>query len=276
MSKKIKNCNDPNLARALETNWYGVVAQWALRPPGEVYKNRSFKRVFTEYPSTNFNRVFLAHLTPENMEEKIKENIDYFKSRKTPFSWWVGPTTKPADLGLHLEAHGLSHESKDHKDRPCMAVELDSLDCNIPKPIGLEIELVENTSTLYKWVKALIYGFGGGGIDKRIAHWFEAELRVGFDSDLRRFRYLGYLEGKPVSTSLMYLGEGVAGIYCVATLPEARRRGIGTEMTLHLLKTARDMGYMVGILGSTDAGYGVYRRIGFEEYWKIGVYEWNE
>ena len=276
MSKRIEKCNDQNLARALEDNWYGVVAQWAQRPAGEVYENRSFKRVFTEYPSTTFNRVFLAHLTSENMEEKIKENIDYFKSRKTPFSWWVGPTTKPEDLGLHLEAQGLSHECKDHKDRPCMAVELDSLNCNIPKPIGLEIELVENISTLNKWVKALIYGFGGGGIDERITYWFKAESRIGFDTDFRRFRYLGYLGGKPVSTSLMYLGAGVAGIYCVATLPEERRRGIGTEMTLHLLKTACDMGYKVGVLGSTDAGYGVYRRIGFEDYWKMSVYEWNE
>ena len=62
MSKIIENCHDINLARALEENWYGVVAQWAFKPPGEVYEDRYLKRVFTGYPSTVYNRIFLAQL----------------------------------------------------------------------------------------------------------------------------------------------------------------------------------------------------------------------
>ena len=273
MSKIIVGCFDTNLARALEENWYGVVAQWAFKPPRMVYEDRFLKRVFTGYPSTVYNRIFLAQLTPENMEKKINENIEYFKSRKTPFSWWVGPTSKPTDLGLHLEVQGLSHESKEHKDRTCMTVELDSLNKALPKPVGLEIEFVEDRPALNKWVSTLVHGFGGEDINNRIKLWKDAESSLGFDPGLQRFRYLGYLDGKPVSTSLMYLGAGVAGIYCVATLPEARRKGIGTEMTLHPLKMAYDMGYKVGVLGTSDIGYGVYNRIGFKEYWKMSVYE---
>jgi ribosomal protein S18 acetylase RimI-like enzyme len=275
MSEMIMDCQNPNLARAFEVNWYGVVAQWA-KSPGEVYEDQYLKRVFTGYPSTTWNRVFLTQLTPENVEEKIKDTKEYFRLRKTPFSWWVGPTCKPADLGLHLEAQGLTHESKDHKDRPCMVVKLDSLKEDLRKPKGLEIELVEDIGTLNKWVLALVYGFGGKGINERISYWFEAESKIGFDPDPQRLRFLGYLDGKPVSTSLMYLGAGVAGIYCVATLLEARRKGIGTEMTLQPLLKAREMGLKIGVLGSTDIGYGVYRRIGFEERWTMGVYEWNK
>jgi len=154
-----------------------------------------------------------------------------------------------------------------------MAVELDSLNETLPKPTGLDIEFVEDTPALNKWVSTLVYGFGGEDIAKRIKLWFDAESNIGFEPELNRFRYLGYLHGEPVSSSLMYLGAGVAGIYCVATLPEARRKGIGTEMTLHPLKMAYDMGYKVGVLGTSDIGYGVYNRIGFKEYWKMSVYE---
>jgi predicted acetyltransferase len=77
-----------------------------------------------------------------------------------------------------------------------------------------------------------------------------------------------------VSTSLLFLAEGVAGIYFVATIPEARRRGIGFAITIKALKEAREMGYWVSILQASKMGEPVYRKIGFQEYCKISSYIW--
>jgi hypothetical protein len=38
---------------------------------------------------------------------------------------------------------------------------------------------------------------------------------------------------------------------------------------------ARDLGYGVGVLGSSEMGYGVYHRLGFRENCRIGLYEWR-
>ena len=87
--------------------------------------------------------------------------------------------------------------------------------------------------------------------------------------------YLGWLDGEAVASSLLVPGAGVAGIYCVATLPAARRRGIGSALALRALLEGRARGYRAGVLAAEEAGVGLYRRLGLQEYCKIGCYLWE-
>jgi GNAT superfamily N-acetyltransferase len=152
-----------------------------------------------------------------------------------------------------------------------MAVELESMNEDLPESSGFTIEPVKEVDTLKDWVHA---GTGGFGLKQSTSKLlFDIESELGFGEHLPRRSYVGYLNGRPVSCSLLLLTSGVAGLFCVATLPEARRKGIGALISLAPLKEARERGYKLGVVHSSRMGYGVYSRLGFEDYCKIGMYQ---
>ena len=72
-------------------------------------------------------------------------------------------------------------------------------------------------------------------------------------------------DGRAVATTLLYLADGLAGIYCVATLPDERAKGLAAHLTAEALRRAQRLGYRVGVLQSSPAGHSVYLRLGFED-----------
>jgi GNAT superfamily N-acetyltransferase len=84
--------------------------------------------------------------------------------------------------------------------------------------------------------------------------------------------YVALLDGKPVATSMLFLGGGSAGLYHLGTIAAARGRGVGAAITLAPLRDARARGYRVATLQATPMGYNLYRRVGFVEYCRLGMY----
>ena len=75
--------------------------------------------------------------------------------------------------------------------------------------------------------------------------------------------------GRMVATSLVYLHDGLAGIYGVATLPEHRGKGLAAHLTAEPLRAAWDLGYTAGLLQASEMGAPVYERIGFRTHGHI-------
>ena len=72
-------------------------------------------------------------------------------------------------------------------------------------------------------------------------------------------------------SSLVMAGD-LAGIYAVATLPDARGRGIGTAMTLHAMAEGKRRGAEAAVLQATDMGKPVYEKIGFSTAYDYELY----
>lgn len=266
MNEIMQDLSPSALIRAIEDNLFAIVPAFSRWPQAEVYDSAEIKWSITRIPFPLFNSVFRAQLAPHQVDSVIQSVIARARARQVPILWWTGPQTQPADLAKHLEANGFTHT--DHE--PGMAADLMKLNEDWPVPPGLSIQRVSNAETLKEWCQACANGFG---MPSFVADAFFDFLNC-VDLSLS-LPYIGWLNSQPVAVSLVSLAAGVAGIYNVTTIPEARRKGIGALMTLMPLRDARAMGYRVGILQASEMGASVYRRLGFQEYCQIGHYTWS-
>ena len=84
--------------------------------------------------------------------------------------------------------------------------------------------------------------------------------------DRRTIRtFLAKRDGAPLASSVLMSAGGVAGLYNVGTLPDARRTGLGRLVSIAAMAAGRDAGYRAGVLQASDLGRPVYEAMGFKE-----------
>ena len=195
--------------------------------------------------------IFRANFENLDVEKQIIEVKKLIQEGKAPNGWTVGPLTKPKNLGIFLEKCGFSNVYQ----QVGMAVELKEVADNKTNNIDLIVEKVENEVSLSQWSDVVSKVFN---------------LRV--DYDLLKFLYLqedfhfylGNFKGNYVSTLMLYLSSGVAGLHAVSTLPEYRSKGFGLSISRTALIDAFQMGYYIGVLQASALGETVYRKLGFK------------
>jgi GNAT superfamily N-acetyltransferase len=255
--------------RPIEENGAEFLMALGRAAGAEVRDDGRVRWVIGNSPIDYHNCVVHADLTEEEADREIEASLERMRARRVPGSWHVGPSMRPPDLDTRLLAHGFEYGGDDIG----MAMDLSALPERVPVPTNLVIERVRDEAGLAAWVETLGSGFGEGPVE---AEWVgEMYRRLGLDDEGPWRHYLGLWAGEPVATATSFLGAGIVGIYFVFTVESARRRGIGAGITLAALQEARDLGYKLSVLGSSEMGYPVYHGLGFEEYCRIGLYEWR-
>jgi ribosomal protein S18 acetylase RimI-like enzyme len=256
----------PDLVAAINANLVEQFRYLASSPRGELHDSPHLRWWLTGLPHPWLNGVQSAQLPPDSALEIVQKAVAHFRSRAvTGISWWSEPGAETGELGKHLLPHGFTF----YEGPPGMAADLWALNADLRAPPDLRIEPVQDVDTLKQWVHTFIAGFG---FLPRSSADTLLDLYIGLGFDLPMRSYLGLLKGKPVATSQLFLLAGVAGINGVATLPEARRQGIGTALTLAALRDAQSMGYRIGSLQAAPMGLGIYRRLGFQECCRMNHY----
>ena len=167
----------------------------------------------------------------------------------------------PADVGAYLVDRGFAP----HGELPAMAVDIASMrDTRLPA--GFELVRV-GAADGEEWARQFAVGYE---LPLGVAQCFapsgsaEEELPVQFFA-IRK-------NGRIVGTSVCCLEDGVAGIYCVSTITSERGKGLGGHATAEPLRMAARLGYGVGVLQSSEAGYPVYKQLGFRDFGGVPIY----
>jgi len=80
----------------------------------------------------------------------------------------------------------------------------------------------------------------------------------------RMHMWQAWRDGQPIAKAGMYLGSSAAGIYAVATKPEARKLGLVRALTLAALGYARTRDYNLAVLHSSPMAVSLYSAMGFD------------
>lgn len=127
---------------------------------------------------------------------------------------------------------------------------------------GMELDLIEPEMSEAARVNDVAYGFPG-----------DFERAFSKLPPEPAWLYLARVDGVPACTVLTYEEDGECGVYLVATLPDARGRGVATALMNHALAEAKRRGCATTSLQATQRGRPVYLRMGYRDIGAVHMWE---
>lgn len=249
-----------------EANWKENRRSWAAHPMFTIRDDDTFFWAESKlHPS--LNSVIYANLTPANADAKIQEAISHFANIGAPFKWTISPSSSPSDLSERLQQRGFTYSGS----IPGMAMTLPNEELSIDYPSDVTIKEITNQNRFRHWKHVLYNHREGEPLQRDITYQYQ--VAGAFHPGKRQF--VGYWNHRPVAITSLLLAHGVAGIYSVITLANARRKGIGTAMTQFALHEAQHGGYKIAVLQASKAGFNIYRTVGFSSIYNFIQYKYN-
>jgi ribosomal protein S18 acetylase RimI-like enzyme len=254
--------SDEALVTAIRANLCDFFRHLSRSSPQEHFENGKFTRWQVPIQHPWFNGVLSSQASEEEDAAFIEETIQYFRRKAIgAFTWWMEPHLKPSDWEPVLSKHGFGFSN----DTPGMAADLQALNEPVQTMDRIEVRAVTDEDSLRTWAHLFTVGYGLPPDWE--ASVYDLQRQLGFEYPIRN--YLGYSNSEAVATSCLFFGGGAAGVYSVSTLPKARGKGFGAAMTFTPLSDARELGYHIGVLQSSEMGFNVYKRLGFRHLCQI-------
>jgi GNAT superfamily N-acetyltransferase len=248
----------PEIIVAMERNMVAHMAYApALLSEAMVLTDNGVTRIDSGFRTDTFNVACGANLPPESADATIHAVIAWFRDRDQPFSWWVGPASRPLDLAERLSSSGLAHV----EDEAGMICHLTALALPAGPPAGISVRRVTTLPELLD-VAAVVAANWEPPDQDVVAYYQRVAPFVLSPASPHRY-WTAYDGNAPVASCELFLDHGVAGLYAVVTRASHRRRGIGTHLTAVALSHARSEGFHIGTLQASGQGQRIYERLGF-------------
>jgi GNAT superfamily N-acetyltransferase len=215
-----------------------------------------------------FNAAF--HLTPsstsvDDLERRITLAKVHFNARGLRWCYWFCKERVEEQVLRHAREIFGDHGMHLAMSSPGMAAG------RLPNPRpdlpALECRRVDDKITSLDFGRIMSVAFSIPPDVAAIVYGGEGIWRTGFTG------YIGYLNGRPISTAAILVAAGVIGIYAVGTLPEYQRRGYAEAVIRYAVaRTQEQSGIETSILQSSQAGLPLYLKLGYKKTTEFHVF----
>ena len=249
---------------AVEENLVQYLDHFGRIPGGVLHQLATFRAI----EAGPLRRVYAARLS-KLPRTAIEEALALFSTGPFPITWMVLPSSTPAHLSACLLNAGFTHAV----DWAGMSLSLNAAEIKAIRPQAFGCERVKDKETLSAWVEIAISGFKLPPLAS--PELLDVFTRLGLGESAPFELYLGAWRGKPGATGMLYRQRDVAGVYWIATVPQARGQGLATALTGQMLRQAQCAGASMAVLHATPMARGLYERMGFQSSCAIGLYTWK-
>jgi hypothetical protein len=234
--------------RNMLTTWRNVLASG---PSPGVVDGDGVVLLSSGVPVGLFNPAFVTR-PPSDGQAIVDRVVAHYDDLRLPFVLYFRDETAPG-LASVCEAAGLVENFQP----PLMVLDPIPLAATTPTPADLSIEEV-SAANIDQYGDVLAEGFA---MPRKLV-----ELLLGPSLlDIDEFTgFLGTIDGAPVATSAVFVADGLAGVYNVATVPAARGKGVGAALTWAAALARASSDVTGSILQASAAGEPVYTRMGYE------------
>ncbi len=258
MFESVIDSKPTSLMESVEANLLGHVSFVQQRLPGMTVDHRDgLVIVDSGLDSNTFNKVLAVRLAERDADARIDEALTYVHETGRPFTWWLGPCSRPLDLEQRLQQRGLTPDEYELG----MTIELEAAPVQVAEPSGTSIVAVSDAEQLADFAGVL--ASLADPPDEVVIEFFTRAVDHLLPEDCPMRFYIAYVDGVAAAVSELFLGGGVAGVHMVATAESYRRRGLGMALTWRALEEGRRRGLVTGALQASAQGQPVYERLGF-------------
>ena len=259
MNKPVADLSQQELVAALQENLWSLWRRFGLGEGCRLHQDDHVLHFDTPITKAPYNTV-LRFEVESDPDTRIDQIFEHYRQRDVTPVWLVHPTSKPADLIDRLQARGLIEA----EFCPGMCMDLENLPDPGPPPYGVEVFEVSGPEQVREALELVAWRWEVPEDVRACLGRIAKPFRVGEPGSSIRC-WLARMDGAPVSKILINLDHGAAGLYGVATKPEARGKGLARYLTLEGFHAARRAGYRLGVLHSTAMARTLYHKLGFRE-----------
>ncbi len=197
--------------------------------------------------------------------DAVAATRDFFAPRRRGFSVWTRNQPVDDDLRVAADAAGLLTMDDAAPQMICRGPITPE-----PLPAGVSIRAVANSADVadFARINGEAYTIYGAPAASTASHFTGPRA---LDAP-NVHAVLADLEGTPVGASLILLSHGIAGVYWVGVLEEARGRGAAAAMMRDITNRAFDLGAQNVQLQASTMGEPIYRRLGYEELYRYTLH----